>query len=265
MGKAMKIPRICHLVWSKGMPMSALQTLTVATFKLHNPKWETRLYLLHDVNNPNTYTPDYTGADYFDEAMPFIDTVVDMYPKDLPTWCAYLTGIQVSDVLRVWKLHEHGGVYSDFDMIWLKPMSAFKFDVPNATLCYHQNGHINQSIIVAQKGSPFMDYIHRMQAKLDPPFQHQAFNSDIVKAAVGNEATALMLYPDLTIIPYETFYPYSIYQLDRLYMKHDLEPLKAGPMGIHWFNGHKFSQEYVALDHFERDCSMSVIVKNFLA
>jgi hypothetical protein len=68
-------------------------------------------------------------------------------------------------------------------------------------------------------------------------------------------------YPRVLPIAYETFYPYSTFEMDRLFIKTDLTPLrKKGVMAIHWFNGNEISKQFVNGGKLT-SCSMTEVLK----
>lgn len=245
------------MVWTEGVPMSRLQSLTPLSFKRLNPDWQIILHLIRaNELGENTYTPNYDGPDYFNRALDSIDiineVIIDKDDKH---------GILLSDIIRVQKLYEQGGVYSDFDVIWLERMSDFPYSDFETTLCYHPTGHINQSVIVSEPGGGFLRKVLEEQMKLRPPYEYQAFNTDLLLRLFPDKNQVNNEFPRVQIIPYELFYPYSIYELEKLYTECDLTPLESNPHCIHWFNGHEFSREYSDDNSFSRKCSMSTILR----
>jgi len=77
-----------------------------------------------------------------------------------------------------------------------------------------------------------------------------------------DEARSEDKYEDVVGFKYETFAPYSIFQMDKLYHDVDLAPLNNNNVvGLHWFNGHKFAKEYVNQNKFGDNSSMTEILK----
>jgi hypothetical protein len=268
------IPKICHLIWTTSSPMSMLQAFTVITFRRHNPDWKIIIHLIKQKPSElgkNKYTPDYKGKDYFG-FVTAIDSIeieeVDLKKQKLRT---DITQMQMSDILRIKYLYEIGGLYSDFDMLWLKPMSEFKNissigDATDfeATVCYYNfvEGHHNNSNLLGEKGSPYLKSILDEQGRISNPNKHQAFNTDLLNRMYPTYGSLFSKYPRVIAIRYNTFYPYSIFNLNQLYKENDLTPIQdKGVMGIHWFNGHEISYDYYSNNGFQRDCSMTTILK----
>lgn len=248
------IPKICHLIWTEGVPMSWLQTLTVRSFRKHNPDWHIIVHLITNKLPPNKFTKDYTGKDYFDTLNVRIRRV-NLLDEGIGE---DRHGILASDLLRTKLLHRIGGVYSDFDMLWLRSMDQFITDFETTMCWYGGTGqHWNQSNIVSEPGGKFLADFIAAQTAIKPPYNHQSFLTELLNRTFPSPETIVQKYPKVVIIPYEWFYPYSIYDLAKLY--HDDVNLARGSFGIHWFNGHDLSQEYI---RNMQPCSMTTILRN---
>ena len=122
------IPKKCHLYWD-GSPMAWLNLLTVESFHKYNPDWKITVYLTKQSPSEmgkNTFVPDYTGPDYLDRLLDYdyLDIkIIDIEDYDVPIEAHACQG---SDNFRRAILFKEGGVYSDFDTIWLKPISDRK-------------------------------------------------------------------------------------------------------------------------------------------
>lgn len=268
------IPKICHLTWTKGSVMSLLQTFTVVSFHKYNPDWRIIVHLVQKSIaeiGKNTYVPDYSGKDYFHliEKMSYVE-IDEVNLSEMGITYEDKASMQISDILRIRYLYEVGGVYSDFDMIWLKPMSKFSKikctgnpDDFETTACFFEytRGHHNNSNIVSEPHGKYLASIIEAQNTLLPPYSHQAFNTDLLQSLYPTFYYIASDYPRVIAIHYNTFYPYSIYALSDLYAANDLKPImKEGVIGLHWFNGHSLSQAYVAMKNFKKKCSMTTIL-----
>jgi hypothetical protein len=250
--------------------MSLLQTFTVKTFHDLNPDWDIIVHLIKqrpDQLGKNIYVPDYAGNDYFHLVVPFVHvSEIDLEEEGIGT-DKYPS--MTSDIIRLKMLYKWGGVYSDFDVIWLKPMSEFyrvncigdPFDF-DTTDCFFNfwHGHHNNSNIVSFPGTEYLKFFMEEQRKVKPPYSHQAINTDLSNRLFPDYHTEIKMFPKILFLKYNVFYPYSIMFLEQLYQRLDLSPLLQEPMAIHWFNGHRLSQDYVK--NLNKECSMHLILKN---
>lgn len=269
------IPKICHLIWTKS-PMSLLQLFTVMTFHKYNPDWKIIVHLIEQHPSQlgrNTYASEYTGPNYFKNLIALEYVHVELVDLDKAKIGRDKHGILVSDILRLQILYERGGVYSDFDMLWLRSMDDWSniecagnpFDF-ETTVCLYEEGRArfyNGSIIISEPNGPFLKRLMDEQILLRPPYSHQAFNTDLLNRLFPRSEGLQEQYPRTLSIAYKTFYPYSILNLSKLYVMNDLEPLSKQVMGVHWFNGHDLSQLYIRrnLNRFYETCSMTSILR----
>lgn len=268
------IPKICHFLWTKGSPMSVLQVLSVVSFHRYNPDWQIIVHLTKQKDGElgaNRYVPDYTGQDKFDfiESLDYVNIQeVDLISEGIGTG---KYNILVSDILRVRLLHQFGGVYSDFDMIWIRPMSEFKnihcIGNPEdfeTTACFYEltKGHHNNSNIISEPGGEYLASIIREQDKLKPPYDdYQAFNTSLFNRVYPDFESIQVRFPRVLAMDYKTLYPYSTFDMQRLFILEDMTPLdNQGVIGVHWFNGNRLSKAYVNNGHYT-PCSMTTLLK----
>lgn len=265
------IPKTCYLYWNN-TPMSYLNVVTVLSFHKYNPDWRIVVYLISkkvsNRDNERNYQgyKDYTGKDYFYmlEKLPYVE---------INTLNAFrhsrIHSILISDIWRRRILYSNGGVYSDFDVVWLKPMSEFVniecIGNPNdfesiVSFYNYTDGFHNVSNLISEKGSPYLYSLIDAVNIVRPPYSDQAFGTELLNTMYSNLKSITDIYPRILAIKYETFYPYSIYNLDNLYNNDDLSYIdNKNVMCVHWFNGHLLSKEYV--NNERKECSMTSILR----
>ncbi len=266
------IPKVCYLFWSRA-PMSLLQTFTVVSFHKYNPDWKIIVYTMkRDCRKlgENIYVPEYSGVDHFYliEKLDYIEIrEIDLneFEMDLDI-CAILW----SDIVRLTLLYNYGGVFSCFDVIWLKPMNEFVNidcigdvnDFQSIVSFYEfTHGFHNVSNYISEAGSTYLYSLIQQQRRVLPPYDHQAFSSQMQNIMYPTLESIIVKFSRILAIKYETFYPYSTYHLEKLFIENDTIPINSkNVMCVHWFNGNRFSQDYVRNNDF-KDCSMTTILK----
>lgn len=264
-----EIPKILHLYWDRS-PMAWLQVLTIDTFIQHNPDWQIFVYL---PDKPYTgsfnYIPEYTGIDFFSwiEDNPYVNIVsVDLNDYDIKD---DLHDILRSDILRYHLLYNIGGVWSDFDVIWLKPMFHLSEIADTndftTTICLFSGypQHHNISVLVSKPKHPFykavIDNCNFIQTTLGGRPEHQEYGTTMLDKMFPNVNELLSQYPGMVKLDYSVFFPYSIYKMAKLYVETDLSVINDDVMCVHWFNGHKLSKKYVNSNMVD-NCSMTKII-----
>lgn len=267
------IPHLCHLIWDHS-PMALLNVFTVVSFHRQNPDWKIIVYKITqtcDDLGANTFTPDYIGDDmfYLVEELDYVQIkYIDLKNYGVPLEAHPCQG---SDVFRRNILYQQGGVYSDFDTLWIRSIDHIK-DIecigdPNdfeSIVSYfnYTHGFHNVSNIISEPGSEYLWSLMKIQATIKPPFEHQAFGSDMLNKAYPTLADVTSKYPRILALKYETFYPYSTFDMGRLFIKDDLSPMdNNNVLGIHWFFGNSITKDYLNRMDYQSECSMNTILR----
>lgn len=252
------IPTILHLYWD-GSPMSALQMETVKSFHKVNPTWEIRVYVPKQGQGKRSFTTEYTGRDYFE--MLKLLTYISVIPVDMQQFGinSQLPDILKSDIFRYHILYNVGGVWSDFDVLWLKPfediyekrlVGAVRVTEMEGFVCMYQTtrGHHSIGVLASTPENPFYKRLllecSKLQ-RLNRTLTHQMFGAELWNRVFPNFRILSVQYPAMFATPYKTFYPYGIFDLKRLYEKDDLTVLDDDVMAVHWFNGHRITKAFL--------------------
>lgn len=273
-----KIPKVCHLFW-ESRPMSYLQTLTITTFHKQNPDWDILIYTPIQKDTCTVrYVAEYKGVDYFHTVrnLPYVHIInVDISDYGINE---KLHNILRSDILRYNLLYNIGGVWSDFDVLWLRPIEKL-FELKSlgkvttkdfgTFVCRNKwNTEFNNiSILISARKHPLykklIDTCMKIQddCKNTDTLQHQAFGTTMLDNLWQTAQQTIEEFNDVVAFPYYTFYPYSIFKLEELYKQTKVEKaLQPETIALHWWFGHKYSKEYVNGENKE-DCSMRRIVE----
>ena len=260
------IPKQLHLYWDRS-PMSMLQVYTITSFHKLNPDWDINVYIAYsDIKSEFNYIPDYTGDNYFHliAKLNYVYvSIVDLKKYNINN---KLHNILKSDVFRYNILYDIGGVWCDFDVLWLKPIDSLTetgaeslVSFYNTTYGFHSIG-IMMSTVGGKYMKSLIDECDRIlkNLNLDVRPGHQIFGSTMLNRMYPT-------YDDIKIenidaIKQETFYPYSIFNLDALYNKTDLSFINDNVLCVHWFNGHKLSKDFVN-NGMKKECSMKKLIE----
>lgn len=271
-----RIPKELHLYWNRGK-MSRLQTFTVETFHRLNPDWNINIYMPKQTyDGSSKYIPDYLGKDYFYliREMDYVNIKI----IDLDTYAINhgLHDILRSDILRYHILYDVGGVWSDFDIIWLKPMNHFynieyhgdtPIDEVNTIVSFYKGTHGGHSIgvLIHCKNDPYVLSLINLTRKVTPPYGHEVFGASMLNNKYPT-LKSLSEFDNVIGAKFETYYPYNIHPptptINKLYNGNDLSCINNNVMCVHWYNGHRLSKQYVNKNGFNINCSMTTILKN---
>ena len=258
------IPKICHFFWD-GAPMSIFQVFSVISFRKQNPDWTILVWRSkqkYTELGKNTFVGGYTGKDYSDilSFFPFVFfREVDFLAWKINT---SIPACSSSDIFRMKVLYRYGGIYSDFDVLWVRPIRhlAFidcygDFNKFECSVCFYEytKGFQNVSIMIAQDGSRYLKTLMDLQDTVQPPYAHQSYGSTLITNAFPTLESIEKEGYNVLAVKYETFYPYSIYELEKLFCKVDMTPMNYNVIAVHWFCGHEISLKCLNQDILQRE------------
>lgn len=117
----------------------------------------------YNVKKFSFFNPDWTI--YFWGDISARQLISSKYPSLLPTWDNYTRPIYKADALRYIVLHEFGGVYSDLDTRFVRPLdrATMKYaciispePFEHSTILYQRPFQLNNGFLLCRKGHPFM-------------------------------------------------------------------------------------------------------------
>lgn len=178
------IPRNFHQVWI-GSPLPDWARHLHERMLRINPDWVGRIWTDKDIDS----MPMYNRREYLD-----------------------VKGLSFkSDVVRYEIMARHGGVYCDFDLIWLRPLESI-VDLSHDFIARENNqSQINNGIFGVRRGSPFAwdlvgDLPERYLAEKD-------LGGKVHQTGVGFFArTAAKHQGHIVRLPWQAFHPYTVAQ-----------------------------------------------------
>lgn len=247
-----------YLYWG-GKPLSWLRYLTVVSFKKHNPDWLIKVYYPVKPTIKTSWTTSeqkvsYKGKDYFDklhglaDLIPFDMETVDM-SNDIPE-------VHKSDIFRLWVLHKYGGVYSDFDILFTKPLP----EVKERWFCRHPDGHYAVGLLAAEKGDGICKWLlDSIKLRTDRD-KYQSFGSSLWGTMLDGSTL------EGWNIPEDFIYSFNWLEAESLFT--DNKKLPRGAVGIHWYGGSDVSGNWENIltpdTYKDYDSTISNIIKETL-
>lgn len=246
------IPKILHLYWGRNNPLSFLRYMTVVSFAQLNPDWQIKVHYPKDVHAEITWSsPEHqvnmsNVDDYFDMLIEVPRCEICLTDMDDPI--AGLAEVMRSDLVR-WKLlAEQGGWWSDFDILFVKPMANLKLDDFISVVGSYQKQirsevkHWSIGFLGSDAGDFAKDFFEKVlrnaQAACDPKkYQScgQFAYTPVQEKWFGHKC--------LFVLPSTIVYPIQWWDLCNLYSGRVRRRVAQDTIGIHWFGGSRYSQE----------------------
>ena len=170
--------------WGGG-PLSYLQYLSLASFKHFNPNWEIILYM-PKIQSTISATWDtgeqkdkFNGPDYLGEAKK-IATVVE-FDFNILNIKKSLHEVCKSDIVRWWLLYEYGGLWSDIDILYTKPIDMSIMKYHDTALVFHGTPYIG--FFMTKAGVKLFKDLYELAVERttqNPNFNYQAFGAVLI-------------------------------------------------------------------------------------
>ena len=246
------IPKTLHAYWG-GNKLSFLRFLTLATFQRYNPDWEIVLYKpiapqsrFHWVSGEQTYDNNY--VDCFDKVEELGITIQEVDFSKIGFFND-ASEVHKSDYLRWYLLSTVGGVWSDVDILFIKPMDELCFNKPevsniNTVVCL---GSLEHSIGFLM-GSKWNKYFKTLCDASTKDYKKEGYQS------MGSLLCG-KLFPTMNAIntgntvayslPMDIVYAHDSTKVKEIFEEGCRSRLTNSTIGIHWYGGHWLSGKYM--------------------
>ena len=269
----LSIPKILHVYWG-GNNLSFLRYLTVTTFMRHNPDWEIRFYYpTHPTTHMTWLTHEQKHAqpstDFTPELMklPIIKTPIDFTKYGFSN---ELSEVHKSDVLRLILLSSIGGLWSDMDIFYFKPMSWFylndkKYKHIETFYCNREYGH-SIGFLMATKDNRFFAKLGEglKQVSQFSPLNYQAFGATMYNRYFRGEGSVEAWTPAINI-DMDVVYSHVAGTTADLLDPNKPPNFTKKSLGIHWYAGDEtwknFLKDTDGGQHDVPDCIIGRLIK----
>lgn len=238
----LKIPKILHVYWGGGI-LYYLRFMTVKTFMKHNPDWEIRFYYpKFPTYNISWRDPEQKfevlGKNFINELMnlPITKIPVDFREFGLSN---DMSEVHKSDYIRLEILSTVGGLWSDMDIFYIKPMNAFYLNSPEykdieTFYCDHHYGH-SVGFLMGCEGNKFFGKLRDLSKRKYYKDSYQSIGAHLYKLYFStpesiNEFTpAYNMSMDVVYSHDATYFPEILSQNQTKFTEKSI--------GLHWYAG----------------------------
>ena len=245
------IPKILHLYWGRNKKLSYMKYLTALSFSYHNPEWKINVYYPtipskgNDTwNSGEQKSYSYQDKDYFDklEDINRLELIsFDFSQFKLPD---NISEVHRSDILRLYKLSTDGGLWSDFDIFYTKPVDVLinNSSESETYICYHNNYHSIGFLLASENNSFFAKLLELAKELINiHNSDYQIIGRDLYGAFFKYEPQDIQIAyktfeTNVFNLPFESVYPFKWNEIDKIFGNKKYE-LNKNTVGIHWFAG----------------------------
>lgn len=188
--KLSSVPKVAHFFWDDS-PMSFLRWMTLRSFSVLNPEWKLVLHRSFAATRPNwgsSHNKQVATEDLRDR----VGDIKNLEIQEEDDEFAGLPAVQQSDILRNRYLFESGGIWSDMDILYYRPMDEMLCNIDeNATvpngLCIEEMW-FPIGFMLSSPGSAFFEQVLRHQesiAKHAGRPGYQKFGTGVYKSVMA--------------------------------------------------------------------------------
>jgi len=245
-----QIPKVAHFYWGGG-PLSYLRFLSVKSFKKQNPDWEIKVHVpVTNSQAPASWANNIKQD--FRKQIDTLDVTIVEHDFDSHGFNNQAHEVHKSDFLRWRLLATEGGVWSDIDIFYVKPMQCLEENTP-------QNSNIDVALcplkppykhtvgfMLASKDNKFYSYISQVALTNYNKDVYQCMGSDLINARFKNFESFGQQFPNNKFIFLDKKCVYTITSktIESFYQQTNKKHNGPEIIGYHWFGGHPRSQEF---------------------
>ena len=247
------VPRIAYFYW--GAPvLPYLRYMCLVSFKLLNPDWRVILFTparltLGTTWGTNEQQVPVATRDYMQELKNYGGIETCPFDMEEIGFSNFLPEVIKSDIIRLYLLSQHGGLWADTDILFFRPLKhALLPDDSQAYFCYRRGGPTQEDIV---RNGPEYHAIGFLLGAPHNPYYTKLFNG--VRAIMNPE-----LYQSCGSPYYRkmiNIHSAGIFNLNinTVYPSRALPGMWVGPtreyvlqiwsncIGWHWYGGHPIS------------------------
>jgi hypothetical protein len=246
----LSVPKILHIYWGGGK-LIYMRYLTILSFMKHNPDWEIIFWYPKISYTGRSWGID-THYQYLNESVckDYLPELLSLPIKQAPVDFQSLGGkndmaeIHKNDYIRINSLNLYGGVWSDLDIIYFKPLSELKVNIQEnkdkeTYVCISHYGHstgFNMSI----KGGQFFDNMSNIINREYRRDSYQCWGPDMFNKYYKK----FNHIPNAVNLDMDVVYAHNAHQVREL-LKESPPRFTEGSIGCHWYAGNEVWGEFL--------------------
>jgi len=262
------IPKIAHFYWGN-ITLPYLRYLSLLSFHKYNPDWKINLYVpiqkyKGKCLDTGGITFDFTGKDYYkglkDLSVNIIETDFSFIGIDAlannKLSQKHLSRQEVyrSDFLRWHLLSTIGGLWSDMDIMYFKPITEIDINTNlnkkiNTVISIHPKYGHSVGFMLSGQNNPYYNYIFNYAKEKFNPIDYQSIGVNLLNEKFPSTEAIGKNFPNLkgTVknIDVKTVYAYDALCIPTVYQSSNMTRYTQNSIGLHWYAGHALAREYI--------------------
>jgi len=247
------IPKIVFTYW-EGDQLSELHYLTIYSLHKYNPDLD---IIIYTDENPKNILKEWNTHEHsinIQKKIP-LSKLIEVNPNKIflrtinfqkeYNFDNNISIIFKADFIRIAKLYEHGGIWFDMDILFIKPIPDFFFNTNINTFIFIYVEVIPTGFLATKPKSKYLEIIYNKSLeiiknkkldnyqKIGPIIWIEEYNK--LNEKIKNE---------IKILGNDLVYPFLWNELDYLF-KDKTKDLSNNTFGIHWYNGAPQTKNFI--------------------
>lgn len=246
------IPKIVFTYW-EGEQLSELHYLTIYSLHIYNPELDIIIYT--DENPKNIFREWNTHQHLIDiqktislsKLIQVNPTKICIIPINFNNDYQFDNNISIvfkADFIRIAKLYEHGGIWFDMDILFVKPIPDFFFKEDIQAFIFNYSRTIPTGFLASIPKSKYLENLYNLSLQI---IKNKELN---VYQKIGPDLwiqeykkLGKKIIKNIKILDSNLVYPFFWNQLDNLFKNNSALP--ENTFGIHWYNGADVTKEFI--------------------
>lgn len=279
-------PKLLFLYWD-GSPLSYLNYLTVVSFNKYNPDWKIIVYMPYKKTDTISWKSHeqklrYTGIDYMYKLNDIDNVIIKKICLNDIGFDNTASEVIKSDYFRYYILEKHGGLWSDFDIIYTgsieEKMNFNENSIIFRCISYqypkdksgHNYNYYPIGFFISKPNSKFFKYIKQKCIENYDPDEYQSIGAVMFGKLFPVLTDVYKVDDNVKICDYQYYLPWAWNELYEFYDNEYLNnKLPDNNIGIHWFNGADKSKYFSMelnkrINNFSIECYLDTHLSHFV-
>jgi hypothetical protein len=246
----LNIPKILHVYWGGGV-MHHLRFMTIQSFMDQNPDWKIMFwYPKYPTTNMTWPSPEQKyqlsckDVSFELKRLPITRTTIDFqyfgFDNTIPE-------VHKSDFIRLHLLSTFGGLWSDMDIFYFKPMSSLYFNTPEyrnieTFYCNHNYGH-SVGFLMASRNNKFFNILMDIAGKAHNSKLYQSMGGRIFNAHFSTQESIEKYTPAMNI-SMDVVYAHDASSISEIFTQ-DKTKFTEKSIGLHWYGGDPIWKDFL--------------------
>ena len=243
-------PKIFHL-YCDGSSLSFLNLITILSFNKFHFGWKIYIHMPKERTLKENNIKKYEGIDYFNYVYKIKNVIVNIVDFDEIGFTNHAHEVIKSDYLRYYVLYKYGGVWSDFDIIYLSSIEENIVTNKETVIFLDRIGSYEYFPIGFFLSKPNSKFFGHLLNNIDKSLNYfsqdyQVIGSLLFRKLFNNKENIKNC--DTEISSAKCYLPFNCTEISSCLLSKNFElinKLKQNVFGIHWFNGDTSMKTYI--------------------